>query len=235
MNHNSHESMSYYDSIGLLALCDAIDSVEGIPFRAAAPPRLPPDPVNNGRLNVALPGSYPPVSNSKSAFPQHPLLTHVPPAATSSPSGTMTYAQSQRNAFSQFSGPGHRGDGMPPTLLSQRPNQAPGTLLGRSGADNYGNYPAPPGASSGPPPPSSYTANNGPRPMGAPRMPVSSSSASPTPASGAGGQYRQEECPHCGRLFKGPKASTHKQQHIRRLHPNDYTPKRGGKKRVTDL
>ena len=41
-----------------------------------------------------------------------------------------------------------------------------------------------------------------------------------------------EECHICGRCFKGPKASTHKQQHIRRLHPDDYIPKRGGKKRV---
>lgn len=44
--------------------------------------------------------------------------------------------------------------------------------------------------------------------------------------------YKVEECPICGRNFKGPKASTHKQQHIRRLHPEDYTPKRGGKKRL---
>ena len=46
------------------------------------------------------------------------------------------------------------------------------------------------------------------------------------------GGYKVEECHICGRNFKGPKASTHKQQHIRRLHPDDYTPKRGGKKRV---
>jgi hypothetical protein len=46
------------------------------------------------------------------------------------------------------------------------------------------------------------------------------------------GQYKSEDCPICGRNFKGPKASTHKQQHIRRLHPEDYIPKRGGKKRV---
>lgn len=44
--------------------------------------------------------------------------------------------------------------------------------------------------------------------------------------------YKIEECPVCGRAFKGPKASTHRQQHIRRLHPQDYIPKRGGKKRV---
>lgn len=46
------------------------------------------------------------------------------------------------------------------------------------------------------------------------------------------GGFKVEECHICGRNFKGPKASTHKQQHIRRLHPEDYTPKRGGKKRV---
>ncbi|CAN6600226.1 hypothetical protein TRVA0_001S08548 [Trichomonascus vanleenenianus] len=45
-------------------------------------------------------------------------------------------------------------------------------------------------------------------------------------------QFKSEDCPICGRNFKGPKASTHKQQHIRRLHPEDYIPKRGGKKRA---
>ncbi|KAG5373251.1 hypothetical protein CJU90_0937 [Yarrowia sp. C11] len=45
-------------------------------------------------------------------------------------------------------------------------------------------------------------------------------------------QYKTEECNICGRPFKGPKASTHKQQHIRRLHPESYMPKRGGKKKV---
>lgn len=44
--------------------------------------------------------------------------------------------------------------------------------------------------------------------------------------------FKVEQCPICFRNFKGPKASTHKQQHIRRLHPEDYTPKRGGKKRL---
>lgn len=236
---SSSEPMSYYDSIGLLALCDAIDSVEGIPFRAAAPPRLPTEPVNNGRLNMALPGPYPPLSgptSSKASYPQHPLLTHVPPPATATSLGTMSYAQSQRTAFQQFSATSTRNDGVPPTLLSQRAGQAPGTLLGRGAADVYGGYPAPPGAGSGPGGPgNSYSASAPPRASGAPRVPQASSSASPAPASGTSGQYRQEECPHCGRLFKGPKASTHKQQHIRRLHPNDYTPKRGGKKRIPDL
>lgn len=45
-------------------------------------------------------------------------------------------------------------------------------------------------------------------------------------------QYKTEECNICGRPFKGPKASTHKQQHIRRLHPESYMPKRGGKKKA---
>ncbi|KAK9459475.1 uncharacterized protein V1516DRAFT_680007 [Lipomyces oligophaga] len=45
-------------------------------------------------------------------------------------------------------------------------------------------------------------------------------------------EFRSEECHICGRIFRGPKSSTHKQQHIRRLHPNDYQPKRGGKKRA---
>lgn len=42
--------------------------------------------------------------------------------------------------------------------------------------------------------------------------------------------FRVEVCQICGRDFKGRKAATHKQQHIRRLHPTEYTPKRGGKK-----
>ncbi|KAK7206001.1 hypothetical protein BZA70DRAFT_267102 [Myxozyma melibiosi] len=45
-------------------------------------------------------------------------------------------------------------------------------------------------------------------------------------------EHRSEECHICGRIFRGAKSSTHKQQHIRRLHPDDYQPKRGGKKRA---
>ncbi|ANB14368.1 hypothetical protein AWJ20_5339 [Sugiyamaella lignohabitans] len=50
--------------------------------------------------------------------------------------------------------------------------------------------------------------------------------------SKAEGHYKTEECPVCLRTFKGPKASTHKQQHVRRLHFDQYTPKRGGKKKI---
>lgn len=62
----------------------------------------------------------------------------------------------------------------------------------------------------------------------------------PSSSNGAGkivkdaNGFKVEECPVCGRNFKGPKASTHRQQHIRRLHPEDYIPKRGGKKRVVN-
>lgn len=37
-----------------------------------------------------------------------------------------------------------------------------------------------------------------------------------------------EECEYCKRIFRGPKSSTHKQQHIKRLHPDAYVRKKGG-------
>ncbi|CDR38829.1 CYFA0S02e06546g1_1 [Cyberlindnera fabianii] len=36
-------------------------------------------------------------------------------------------------------------------------------------------------------------------------------------------------CEYCERVFRGPKASTHKQQHIKRLHPENYVRKKGGR------
>ncbi|KAK9476880.1 hypothetical protein V1514DRAFT_344273 [Lipomyces japonicus] len=60
--------------------------------------------------------------------------------------------------------------------------------------------------------------------------PSTSSSSSSVPP-----EHRQEICHICGRVFKGAKSSTHKQQHIRRLHPDHYQPKRGGKKRAMSL
>lgn len=41
----------------------------------------------------------------------------------------------------------------------------------------------------------------------------------------------QEECDFCKRVFRGPKSSTHKQQHIKRIHPDAYVRKRGGVKK----
>jgi hypothetical protein len=34
-------------------------------------------------------------------------------------------------------------------------------------------------------------------------------------------------CEYCDRVFRGPKASTHKQQHIKRIHPENYVKKKG--------
>ncbi|KAK9447191.1 uncharacterized protein V1518DRAFT_421594 [Limtongia smithiae] len=64
---------------------------------------------------------------------------------------------------------------------------------------------------------------------------ASTSAASPAASSTTAAippEHRSEECHICGRIFRGPKSSTHKQQHIRRLHPDEYQPKRGGKKRT---
>ena len=215
----SHETPTYYDSVGLLALCDAIAAVEGVPYRPVAPPQAPAAVYASGRLYVPLPGPYPPVSAvaSRPGYAQHPLLSHVPPSATTSSSGTMSYAQSQRSSYAQFPGGQRAVDSIPATLQAQRPGQTHGTVLGRS--EGQYNYVSQAGHSMQP--------SAVPRPAG----PGSSASVSPVPGHGVS-SYRQEECPHCGRLFKGPKASTHKQQHIRRLHPNEYTPKRGGKKRI---
>lgn len=60
-------------------------------------------------------------------------------------------------------------------------------------------------------------------------LPYSGVASSMTSDSDSQG-FRVEVCQICGRDFKGRKAATHKQQHIRRLHPTEYTPKRGGKK-----
>ncbi|KAH3674640.1 hypothetical protein WICMUC_003186 [Wickerhamomyces mucosus] len=39
-----------------------------------------------------------------------------------------------------------------------------------------------------------------------------------------------ENCLYCSRIFKGPKASTHKQQHIKKLHPTMYIRKKSGRR-----
>lgn len=41
----------------------------------------------------------------------------------------------------------------------------------------------------------------------------------------------QEVCEYCERVFRGPKSSTHKQQHIKRIHPDFYYRKKGGVKK----
>lgn len=67
--------------------------------------------------------------------------------------------------------------------------------------------------------------------------PSFSNGGSPSPGSDLtmlGSEYTVESCQICGRAFKGAKAGTHKQQHIRRLHPTEYIPKRGGKRPRSD-
>ncbi|KAH3687385.1 hypothetical protein WICPIJ_001662 [Wickerhamomyces pijperi] len=44
-----------------------------------------------------------------------------------------------------------------------------------------------------------------------------------------------ESCEFCLRQFRGPKARTHRQQHIKKLHPDSYTRKKSGRKSGTRM
>lgn len=216
----------YYDAIGLLALCDAIDNIEGIPFKPAGSVKLLSSSTTGQRLAVSLPGPYPPVSvpvTSKGGFNPHPYLNHVPVTATGSTRGTLPYVQAQRAAFSQLA-PNQRPDVRSAGTLTSGPaaGSAPAAARGTSGTP--GAFQTSTGAAA---------ANIGtirPTQQSAQQYGTSQHS-SQSPAASQNRGYRVEECPICGREFKGPKASTHRQQHIRRLHPDNYTPKRGGKKK----
>lgn len=242
---------SYYDAIGLLAICDAIESVEGIPLTSYAslePPKsqLPASLRSTDKINgtkdsekgatesrYGAPYPYPPPAppgfTDKTGIIQHPYLSPpgngqlmVPGSQTLAPNyGYQGYQQAYSGAYNS---PGY------------------GTSVGNAGVSSF---PAPGTPGRGP----NAIGQVSTYPQNVPIMGVSSSNTTPLrpgmiPSNGStpvrldsmqsdtNGTYRSEDCPICGRNFKGPKASTHKQQHIRRLHPEDYTPKRGGKKRI---
>ena len=273
---------SYYDSVGLLAICDSIDAVNGIPFEPEAKRSTTP-PVDEHTEDKAEPG---PVTASGEPL-EHALLAHVPVTGVLSPVGSIPYTEHQRVAYAQLATAGQLPGPLPAhTVGGVRPNVPVAHNLNGSTRrtskpveqyeyEAYGDHPDAyepyPDAPAAQPHPianqitgldikdehpvddqaevlkriallqGAAAANSVAGTLSG--INSASASASPgvaspiptraaTPASPAdASQYRVEVCQICGRDFKGRKAATHKQQHIRRLHPAEYTPKRGGKKR----
>lgn len=280
---------SYYDSVGLLAICDAIESVEGIPLSSLPSPfEIPKSarsasskdtatqiddhsgpPNSNSQTPNADPGSandneahvpsdlvapsypYPPsissrerrtsATNTKARKLSLPLIPYnhtEGPGPESKRSYPMIYAQSLQYQHQDDSST----EGAPYSFLSAQlsattpskqyaVNKAADAFAqkkreqqrSRKLSSSLAELPA-------------MMLDNKMSHMSITSKPVAAPSPIPIPENGRSpvmiGGFKVEECHICGRNFKGPKASTHKQQHIRRLHPEDYTPKRGGKKRV---
>ncbi|KAG5360793.1 hypothetical protein CJU89_3883 [Yarrowia sp. B02] len=237
---------SYYDGVGFLAICGKAGSAE--PLKFAPSPRLAPP--KRTRLNEFAP--YPTFRQpSVHQRPnQHPYLTHQPAHYT--PHGISA-------SSSAPGGPAGPAGGPPPPPQVQSPVVSVATPpLGHSPAPRV--LPRAPQQTAGTPGGAGFSAEAAvavEQPTPSPNLralsmtprrdslPGNTSSGSATPRhavkSGRAStqmhpdpkqQYKTEECNICGRPFKGPKASTHKQQHIRRLHPESYMPKRGGKKKV---
>lgn len=103
------------------------------------------------------------------------------------------------------------------------PRMSPGSLAGVP-------HPMPPAAGLGNMPGLAMGNLGGMSDINGPPVMDSRASTPGSPLDSSQSQFRVEVCQICGRDFKGRKAATHKQQHIRRLHPAEYTPKRGGKK-----
>lgn len=196
------------------------------------------------------PPPAPPGYNDTSGIVNHPYLSHAPPhSAGSDTSYTMAYTTAGlpphlTNApLSDYTGvaptaaaaatpagatPGSATAPMarstPHQDAATAQQQTPGSIPGL-------NHPAA-NAGASPMGASTPTAMRPQQPRPMQRPPPTNTRQSTAQPPNPNIQYKTEECPICGRHFKGPKASTHKQQHIRRLHPEDYIPKRGGKKRV---
>jgi hypothetical protein len=225
---------SYYDAIGLLAICDAIESSEGIPLTSFKDPNkrpagTDPEPDGSGGPPYKYPPDPPKTYNDQNGQVRHGYLAHSPASLVSSPSGQYSYAKQRTQ--------GH-DSGIPPNLLPRQAGQPTGTVLARGTGGTVDLQSASltgariPGYGT----PGSGATTAASTPLQTPVRPATSRSLPLTPASGGStaspGAVKSEDCPICGRNFKGPKASTHKQQHIRRLHPESYIPKRGGKKRT---
>jgi hypothetical protein len=254
---------SYYEAIGLLAICDAIESVEGVPLSTyqsseTPKPQLPASLRSTEKLNgtkdhvkrvigsrYSAPYPYPPPAppgfTDNTGLVQHPYLSHplsgqpVPPTGLGPQAPpAYGYQPNQQPYPTVYPSPGHGfqagyGGGSPfpapgtpgtPARLALPSSTTP--LIGGQVSGHAHNVAtASPNTTSIPRPETSTPSSN-----------ASTPARSDSFSSDANAIYRSEDCPICGRNFKGPKASTHKQQHIRRLHPEDYTPKRGGKKRI---
>lgn len=221
---------SYYDVIGLLIVRDKMESVEGVPLEAFAkhPIYSKKSILSNGsnsglKMDIPL-KSYPPAAPSEDAdledapVKYHGILDHSPMSSSIGsyskelstyksgmlpmPAGGFPFHQINGPAEGDTSGPGMAG-------VPNAPGNAPNTS---------GHHPS--GISTtGSIPPKNLQGNQQ-RLFTKPARVVTKHDPS---------KYPIEVCPICSRPFPGPKAATHKQQHIRRLHPADYRPKKGGK------
>uniref|UniRef100_A0A060TBM8 ARAD1D33220p n=1 Tax=Blastobotrys adeninivorans TaxID=409370 RepID=A0A060TBM8_BLAAD len=244
----STQPQTYNDALAVLAVCDAMSSLD--PSAALTSlPKAKHDPVLwslNNKDEEWLINTKPKISIGSELTPEYPP---PPPAdyaepfaahlflgsGVTAPSGhlTATARMAQNNGPIYAPGPSLSQPGtLPPNLTSVAARElaglapAPGAG-GSSGAGGANG--AAPGQTVTPATPAAGVNAQRPRIQRAdPNAGTRHSTVQPSP----GVVYKTEECPVCGRHFKGPKAATHKQQHIRRLHPQDYIPKRGGKKRV---
>lgn len=280
---------SYYDAIGLLAICDAIDSVEGVPVSAFSTRPLSPSPspsppnanAQTPKSAVGAVGTHP----STGKKPDTPPYVYAYPPEDPSTLSEASLAEPATPLIPfNYEGAGMdaaalaaSGRAYPMFLAHPLHHHAQDDSFALSAKDKTLDSPYPASHSSSArhyslgakAADSSYAIRkreqrasrrlglasssgssllsdlkSGDKPYYKTNHPhhhtptASPSHADPTTAGGRPpliiGGYKVEECPICGRNFKGPKASTHKQQHIRRLHPEDYTPKRGGKKRVVN-
>lgn len=198
----------------------------------------------------------PPGYSDTSGIVSHPYLSHAPPhSAGSDTSYTMAYTTAglpphlSNAPLSDYTGaaPVATTTGATPAGTATAPGvargtpqhdatvtaaSAPGSAQQTPGSIPGLNHPAANAVAAGASPMGTPTAMRPQQPRPVQRPPPTNTRQSTAQPPNPNVQYKTEECPICGRHFKGPKASTHKQQHIRRLHPEDYIPKRGGKKRV---
>ncbi|KAK9464537.1 hypothetical protein V1512DRAFT_268181 [Lipomyces arxii] len=260
--------MSYYDAVGLLAICDAIETVEAASSssNSSASPSPPPSGLASHK---SLKSAYSHISHIHSlghshhhAHSHHHSHSHHPRGATAKiaamdhhhhhhqnhnyhPSGSGSGSNTHHISAGDLSAldggdiPGAMTPAIDPAFLDPVEATADSAASSRAASESVkseytttSSLLIPLGQTYTPQPPrsgsSSWTTKRSKSVSSAHGKPPQPSISPVTVPP----ELRSEECHICGRVFRGPKSSTHKQQHIRRLHPDDYQPKRGGKKRV---
>lgn len=216
---------SYYDVIGLLVVRDSVDSVEGIPLEAFSKHPiyskgsiLSPNASSTTKTKSPI-KKYPPLLSDENKSAQlnrkyHGLLDHSPISPNVS-----TYSQELSFKTNLVPAPDAPHYGSAGNVAA--PPQVPGAgpLAPTPLQHHHSNIPVPPAPSA------DGTSSSR-------SLPIAASASSSSSATKDSGKYTVEICPICQRHFPGAKAATHKQQHIRRLHPEHYRPKKGGKRRV---
>ncbi|KAK9235959.1 hypothetical protein V1525DRAFT_238160 [Lipomyces kononenkoae] len=274
--------MSYYDAVGLLAICDAIETVEAASSssNSSASPSPPPPGLAHKALRAAYQLSHSHThhshlhahhihshsSHSNHIHHHHSHHSHHPrgPPANNSSKLAMDHHHRHRthhisagdlsglgmDGLSESESPVSMAPAIDPAFLPIDPaiaapdsedssraesEEVKGAEYTTSSASVLTMEPVlSPGQQipqRAPPQKRQRPTSTAPsaKPAVSHSLPASSSSSAIPP------ELRSEECHICGRIFRGPKSSTHKQQHIRRLHPDDYQPKRGGKKRALSI